>query len=269
MEEKAAARRRRHRKAEPWFVYILRCADGSLYTGITNDLPRRLKQHNDGTGARYTRTRRPVTLAYREECRDRSAALVRECAVKAYPRPRKQALIAGTCASAPSVAESRKKATSPESFPPWARPGPRRRSGRRQPALCSALRYLSAISRRQRDQQAARGLRIEEQILHSCGTVEPKSTSASGRAVALQAAGPAPAGTSSSAPAKSGSAAESNDSPTSVPSTISQAWPEQAEAGHVGAGVDAASASSSAAWRFSAAMEAHRLARASAPPGRP
>jgi putative endonuclease len=137
MEEKAAARRRRHRKTDPWFVYILRCADGSLYTGITNDLPRRFKQHNDGTGARYTRTRRPVTLAYREECRDRSAALVRECAIKAYPRPRKQALVAGTCAFAPSVAKSRKKATSPGSFRP-ARPGPRRRSGRRRSRPCAA-----------------------------------------------------------------------------------------------------------------------------------
>ena len=62
----------------PWFVYILECRDGSLYTGITNDIERRLQQHNDGTGARYTRSRRPVRLRYHEICENRSAALLRE-----------------------------------------------------------------------------------------------------------------------------------------------------------------------------------------------
>lgn len=57
-----------------WYVYMLRCGDGSLYTGSTTDVARRLREHQNGTGAKYTRTRPPVTLAYTEEAPDRSAA---------------------------------------------------------------------------------------------------------------------------------------------------------------------------------------------------
>lgn len=79
-----------------WYVYMLRCRDGSLYTGITTDPARRLAEHNAGTaGARYTRTRRPVTLVYSEPAADRSAASRREAALKKLPRPRKLALIGG------------------------------------------------------------------------------------------------------------------------------------------------------------------------------
>lgn len=77
----------------PWTVYILRCGDGTLYTGCTNDLPQRLKAHQSGRGAKYTRSRLPVTLAYREEAEDRSAALRREIAVKRLTRQEKLALI--------------------------------------------------------------------------------------------------------------------------------------------------------------------------------
>lgn len=76
-----------------WFVYMLRCGDGSLYTGCTNDLPRRLKAHQTGRGAKYTRSRPPVALVYREEARDRSAALRREAAIKRLTRRQKLALI--------------------------------------------------------------------------------------------------------------------------------------------------------------------------------
>lgn len=76
-----------------WLLYVVECRDGSLYTGITNDLERRLKEHNDGTGSRYTRSRRPVTLRYQEPCADRSAALIRELAVKLLSRREKEALI--------------------------------------------------------------------------------------------------------------------------------------------------------------------------------
>ena len=79
--------------AERWFVYILRCADGSLYTGITKDLDRRLEQHNAGTASRYTRSRLPVTLEYQEEQPDQSMALKRELAIKALSRKAKEALI--------------------------------------------------------------------------------------------------------------------------------------------------------------------------------
>lgn len=76
-----------------WFVYIVECRDNSLYTGITNDLERRLIQHNDGTGARYTRSRRPVRMRYTERCESRSAALVRECAVRLLSPKEKRALV--------------------------------------------------------------------------------------------------------------------------------------------------------------------------------
>ena len=78
-----------------WWVYILRCADGTLYTGATNDLDRRLAAHNAGRGAKYTRARRPVALVYREEAADRRAALQREAALKKLTRAAKLRLIAG------------------------------------------------------------------------------------------------------------------------------------------------------------------------------
>ena len=78
----------------PFFVYILHCADGTYYTGWTTDPQRRLKQHNNGTGSRYTRLRRPVQLVYTEEVPDRSSALKRELAIKHLPRKKKQKLAA-------------------------------------------------------------------------------------------------------------------------------------------------------------------------------
>lgn len=77
----------------PWFVYLLRCADGSFYAGITTDLARRLDEHNNGVaGAKYTRARRPVTLAWSEQAADRSAASKREYAVRKLPRADKERL---------------------------------------------------------------------------------------------------------------------------------------------------------------------------------
>jgi putative endonuclease len=78
----------------PWFVYLVRCGDGSLYTGIATDVESRVSVHNDGRGARYTRSRRPVTLVYVERRRSRSSALKRELAIKALARVEKLALIA-------------------------------------------------------------------------------------------------------------------------------------------------------------------------------
>ena len=65
-----------------WNVYIVQCADGSLYTGIAKDVEHRVSMHNAGQGAKYTRGRRPVTLVYREAAADRGAALKRELAIK-------------------------------------------------------------------------------------------------------------------------------------------------------------------------------------------
>ena len=76
-----------------WQLYILRCGDGTLYTGITDDLPRRLKAHRSGKGAKYTRGRGPLELVYREDCPDKSAALRREIAVKKLSRREKLSLI--------------------------------------------------------------------------------------------------------------------------------------------------------------------------------
>ena len=77
----------------PFYCYILECADGTFYTGWTTDPPRREKQHNAGTGARYTRARRPVKMVYLEEQADRTSAMKRELAIKAMPRDKKQKLI--------------------------------------------------------------------------------------------------------------------------------------------------------------------------------
>ncbi len=76
-----------------WWLYILRCRDGSFYTGIAIDPKERLKQHNSGKGARYTRGRGPSRIVYREECGNRSKALKRECAVKKLSRDEKKKLI--------------------------------------------------------------------------------------------------------------------------------------------------------------------------------
>ncbi len=75
------------------FVYILLCGDGTLYTGYTVNLERRLQHHQNGKGARYTRTRRPVELVYSERFKTRAEAMRRESAIKRFPRAKKFALI--------------------------------------------------------------------------------------------------------------------------------------------------------------------------------
>ena len=78
-----------------WFVYIVRCSDNSLYTGIAMDVERRIDEHNNDnkTGAKYTRARRPVKLVYFEEVASRSEAATRESVIKKLTRPEKEALI--------------------------------------------------------------------------------------------------------------------------------------------------------------------------------
>jgi putative endonuclease len=77
-----------------WLVYLLRCSDNSLYTDITNDLPKRLKAHTAGRASKYTRSRLSVTLAYSEPQRSKSAALKREAAIKRLRRAEKEQLVA-------------------------------------------------------------------------------------------------------------------------------------------------------------------------------
>jgi putative endonuclease len=78
-----------------WYFYIVECRDGSFYSGITNDLEGRVKEHNKGTGAKYTYSRRPVTLVYSEKCGNVSEARKREVQIKGWSRQKKEQLIKG------------------------------------------------------------------------------------------------------------------------------------------------------------------------------
>lgn len=79
-----------------YYVYILRCSDGTLYTGYTDNPERRVKVHNSGKGGKYTRSRLPVELVYWEEHEDKSSALRRECAIKQLSRTEKLNIIEGS-----------------------------------------------------------------------------------------------------------------------------------------------------------------------------
>ena len=81
------------KNAEQWTVYILRCKDGTLYTGITKDIKRRVEQHNDGKGSKYTQNRRPVEVVYKEKKMGRANALVREAEIKHYSKGKKEQLV--------------------------------------------------------------------------------------------------------------------------------------------------------------------------------
>lgn len=84
-----------------WYVYIVRCADRTLYTGVAKDVAARVAAHNAGRGAKYTRARLPVKLVHSEEAPDRGAALRREHAIKSLPRAAKRALFARRRRSSP------------------------------------------------------------------------------------------------------------------------------------------------------------------------
>ena len=80
-------------QTKKWYVYVLRCGDGSLYTGVTTDVTSRVRVHNAGKGAKYTRSHLPVELAYSEAAEDRSTALQREAEIEKLPRKEKRELI--------------------------------------------------------------------------------------------------------------------------------------------------------------------------------
>lgn len=86
-----------------WFVYLLRCGDGSLYTGYTDDVERRVAVHQSGKGGKYTRSHLPVTLVYQEELASRSDAMRREAAIKRLSRREKLALIQSSEAAASNL----------------------------------------------------------------------------------------------------------------------------------------------------------------------
>ncbi|MFW5972023.1 MAG: GIY-YIG nuclease family protein [Bacillota bacterium] len=80
-------------KKNKHYTYILQCADGTYYTGYTTDLERRVKEHNDGTGAKYTRGRLPVVIVYYEKYKTKSKAMKRECEIKSLSRKEKEDII--------------------------------------------------------------------------------------------------------------------------------------------------------------------------------
>ena len=84
-----------------WTVYIARCRDGSLYTGITTDPERRLEEHNSGCGAAYTRSKTPIVMVYTEPAGNRSGAQQRERVIKRLTRAEKEALVAASRLPAP------------------------------------------------------------------------------------------------------------------------------------------------------------------------
>lgn len=86
-----------------WYVYILQCKDQTLYTGITNDLPARIRAHNSGTGAKYTRGRGPVTLLYSEALPSHAEALRREYAIKQLSRQQKLHMIQRLSGNTPTT----------------------------------------------------------------------------------------------------------------------------------------------------------------------
>lgn len=90
--------------AQRYYCYMVRCADGSFYTGWTLDPARRVRQHNSGSGSAYTRARRPVTLIYVEEVASKRAAMKRELEIKRYPRAKKIKLAASE--TIPDAAEN-------------------------------------------------------------------------------------------------------------------------------------------------------------------
>ena len=89
-----------------WHVYIILCSDDTLYTGITTDIERRMRQHADGTGAKYFRGRQPKELLYLEGGHDRSSASKRELTIKSLKRPEKQLLVCSDTIFTPSKRET-------------------------------------------------------------------------------------------------------------------------------------------------------------------
>ena len=124
-----------------WSVYILRCGDGSLYTGVAKIVEARLAKHNAGRGAAYTRSRRPVRLLYREDGLTRSEALIREAGIKSMPRTRKELLASGLADALTADPSARKAGRSGDS-------GGSRRGNQDTPrAWTKALRHNSRRDR--------------------------------------------------------------------------------------------------------------------------
>jgi putative endonuclease len=99
LKRKKTKRTKRKARKAPWSLYILECGDGSLYTGISNNVEKRLTSHQSGKGAKYTRTHQPVKLMYVEKCGRQGKAMSREREVKRFPKKKKLNLIASGTSS--------------------------------------------------------------------------------------------------------------------------------------------------------------------------
>jgi predicted GIY-YIG superfamily endonuclease len=97
-----------------WFVYILRCSDGSYYVGHTEDVPARVQRHQNGRGAAWTAARRPVSLAFEEEHPSEAAAVARERQIKRWSRQKKDSLIAGKLTTLKALSRCRGRYDRPE-----------------------------------------------------------------------------------------------------------------------------------------------------------
>ena len=103
-------------KKSSWFVYMVKCKDGSIYTGISNDVEDRIKEHNSGQGGKYTASKRPVRLIFQEEQTDKSSALKRERQIKNWSRVKKEALSRFGSARSDSLALSLSKGQSEQAY---------------------------------------------------------------------------------------------------------------------------------------------------------
>lgn len=106
-----ASRGAKQAGAGSWYVYVARCADDSLYCGIAIDIAERLAAHNAGTGAKYTRSRAPITVVLSRRCADKSLALRLEYAIKQLTRAQKEALVAEPARVTPIVRRLRAAAS--------------------------------------------------------------------------------------------------------------------------------------------------------------
>ncbi len=114
---RSSAKAERRPPRSEWYVYLLRCGDGSLYAGATNDLARRLEAHGRGSGGRYTRSRLPVALVFSERARDHGAALRREAALKRLSRAEKLALVARRREASPARSGVRRRLARDQAVP--------------------------------------------------------------------------------------------------------------------------------------------------------
>jgi len=107
MNRSASTPRTKKPKIRPWHVYLVRCSDGSIYTGITDNVDKRIEKHNSGKGAKYTAQRGPVSLMYSEVLKDQGSAMKREAQIKKWGKQQKESLASGVTKVSPVTKSTR------------------------------------------------------------------------------------------------------------------------------------------------------------------